>query len=447
MKRLKYLLFTFVLCFIFLNEIQAKELMQCEYNQATVLSQDNSRYVKFRVTYNDDETVKTEIVQRYSADYAESKRPHELVAVFENGEVVDTKNGLGDGFTAAEMKKYYEKGICPYIAYTSSKYGVATLKPVESTDTTKIITDATPIAIVSLGTKTKYSPNNQNNDKDVTDGATCVYDGNKNYVNPITVTCKANNSKVECTSSDITIKGSSLNVSNFKKNNVFICPSSIYVTVSDASEITDISLSSGTDILTKDSNASKDDSSGNNPTGGDTPEPPSEQNGYESDERYISAKADAEKYCDSANHPEYQDDAKCAEAQEKMREIKALYGYKEDSTLDLENFCRGPVQGVFTTLGWVIFIVKIVIPILLIVFGTIDVTKAVISSKDDELKKSIKTLVIRSIAGIVIFFVPTILNLVVKLIDNNDVYRGTFWDCTKCMLDPNGHVCSSLGGK
>ena len=52
-----------------------------------------------------------------------------------------------------------------------------------------------------------------------------------------------------------------------------------------------------------------------------------------------------------------------------------------------DTFCTGNVQGVFTTLGWVFFFLKILIPIILIVFGSIDFGKAMLSSKDDEIKK------------------------------------------------------------
>lgn len=127
-------------------------------------------------------------------------------------------------------------------------------------------------------------------------------------------------------------------------------------------------------------------------------------------------------------------------------------GTKND--LDLEHFCKGPVQGIFTTLGWVFFIVKILVPILLIIFGSIDFAKAILSSKDDEIKKSAKTLAMRAVIGILIFFIPTILNLVINVIDSSkndnnasNVYKGTFWDCTRCMLDPNDNTCSKLGGK
>ena len=114
---------------------------------------------------------------------------------------------------------------------------------------------------------------------------------------------------------------------------------------------------------------------------------------------------------------------------------------------NLDNFCSGPIEGAFTTIGWVFFFAKILIPIVLIVFASIDLGKAVISSKDDAIQKSIKTLVVRVIAGIIIFFIPTILNFVVELIGGSDVYNqnsGTFSRCTHCMLEPTDDSCRGL---
>lgn len=113
----------------------------------------------------------------------------------------------------------------------------------------------------------------------------------------------------------------------------------------------------------------------------------------------------------------------------------------------VENFCTGSRLGVFTTIGWVFFFAKILIPIILIIFGSIDVGKAVIASKDDEIKKSMKTLVMRIVAGIIIFFVPTIINLIVELINGGDLYNGDFATCTHCLLEPtDSSVCTSLVG-
>lgn len=116
-----------------------------------------------------------------------------------------------------------------------------------------------------------------------------------------------------------------------------------------------------------------------------------------------------------------------------------------DNAFNIDNFCEGTVQGVFTTLGWVFFFLKILIPIILIVFGCIDLGKAVIASKDDEIKKSTKKLVLRAIAGIIIFFVPTLLNFIVELVGEDDLYNGTFATCTHCMLEPTDDACRRLG--
>ena len=65
---------------------------------------------------------------------------------------------------------------------------------------------------------------------------------------------------------------------------------------------------------------------------------------------------------------------------------------------------------IWQIIGWVLWIFKIVIPVIIIVFGMIDLGKAVVASKDDEIKKSVKSLIMRAIAGIIMFFVPTILD-------------------------------------
>lgn len=215
--------------------------------------------------------------------------------------------------------------------------------------------------------------------------ATCVYDSPANFPNKFTITCSGTNNCVINTSLNITITSNAASLSIEDT-----CPSNIYISSSN-NTITSINTTSGNDSLQLNRNKSTEGSS--NPSAN-----PDNQ-----------APGDTEHF-------------------------------------DVEYFCKGPVQGVFTTLGWVFFILKILIPILLIIFGSIDVGKAVIASKDDEIKKSVKTLAIRAIAGIIIFFVPTILNFVVKLIDNSDVYNGTFWDCTKCMLDPTQDVCETLIG-
>ncbi len=110
----------------------------------------------------------------------------------------------------------------------------------------------------------------------------------------------------------------------------------------------------------------------------------------------------------------------------------------------LDTFCTGTAQGVFTTIGWVLYFLKIAAPLILIVLGSIDFGKAVVANKDDEIKKSAKTLAMRVIAGVLIFFIPSMIDVVVELIGGEDLYDGTFTTCTHCMLEPTDDSCRRL---
>jgi len=64
-------------------------------------------------------------------------------------------------------------------------------------------------------------------------------------------------------------------------------------------------------------------------------------------------------------------------------------------------------------------IIQIGIPILLILMGSIDLGRAVISSDDKAIKESTSRLVKRCIAAIAIFFIVTIVRLLTNIVANN----------------------------
>jgi len=64
-------------------------------------------------------------------------------------------------------------------------------------------------------------------------------------------------------------------------------------------------------------------------------------------------------------------------------------------------------------------IIQIGIPILLIVFGSIDLGKAVMANDDKEIKGATGKLIKRIISGVVIFFIPFIVNLVMTIVAGN----------------------------
>ncbi len=94
-------------------------------------------------------------------------------------------------------------------------------------------------------------------------------------------------------------------------------------------------------------------------------------------------------------------------------------------------FCA-KTKSIWLLVGKLLSIFKIVIPLLVIIFGMIDLGKAVVASKDDEIKKAAKSLMMRIIAGIVIWFIPTIVGFAFSLADgfNSD---GDYTICETCI--------------
>lgn len=99
------------------------------------------------------------------------------------------------------------------------------------------------------------------------------------------------------------------------------------------------------------------------------------------------------------------------------------------------NYCNG-LQSTFIVIGHIVRIAKILIPIIIIGFGMLDFFKAIVGSKDDEIKKSAKSLVMRCIAGVCIFFLPAIIDLVFSWVDGwSENYQSNYEECFKCIWD------------
>lgn len=64
-------------------------------------------------------------------------------------------------------------------------------------------------------------------------------------------------------------------------------------------------------------------------------------------------------------------------------------------------------------------LLQLAIPIALILYGMIDLGKAVISSKEDEMKAAQKMLVKRVIYAVAVFLVVSIVSLVMSTVANN----------------------------
>ena len=71
------------------------------------------------------------------------------------------------------------------------------------------------------------------------------------------------------------------------------------------------------------------------------------------------------------------------------------------------NFCS-EVSDILRVVGYFLLVFKIVIPLILLILGMIDLGKAVVSSDDKAVGKAVKSLAMRIVAAVCIFFIPTL---------------------------------------
>lgn len=77
----------------------------------------------------------------------------------------------------------------------------------------------------------------------------------------------------------------------------------------------------------------------------------------------------------------------------------------------------------------IVLLIKIVVPILLIVFGMLDLGKAVVASKEDEIKKGQQLFIKRIISAIIVFFVIQIVQIVIRFVSGNDASVANCFNC------------------
>lgn len=77
---------------------------------------------------------------------------------------------------------------------------------------------------------------------------------------------------------------------------------------------------------------------------------------------------------------------------------------------------------------FVLTIIQWIVPIILIVLGTIDLVKAVVAGKEDDIKKNQKALFKRILAGVIVFLVPMIVTILMGWVGNTE--WKTCWNAT-----------------
>ncbi len=83
-------------------------------------------------------------------------------------------------------------------------------------------------------------------------------------------------------------------------------------------------------------------------------------------------------------------------------------------------------------------IIQIFVPVALIIFGMIDLGKAVMQQKEDDIKKAQKVFISRLIAAVLVFFVVAIVQLVFGLLASaGSDDTGGIAECIDCFISNN----------
>lgn len=109
--------------------------------------------------------------------------------------------------------------------------------------------------------------------------------------------------------------------------------------------------------------------------------------------------------------------------------------------MDFDTFCADS-ETIWNVVGWIFTVFKIVIPILLIILGSIDFGKAVVAQKDDEIKSAAKSFAFRAVAAIVIFILPSVITMIINWALDISGTEMDYQGCTNCVIHP-GSGCSN----
>lgn len=83
----------------------------------------------------------------------------------------------------------------------------------------------------------------------------------------------------------------------------------------------------------------------------------------------------------------------------------------------------------------IITIIKIAVPIILVILGMIDLFKAMMAQKEDEIKKAQGLFVKRLVAGVLVFLVFVIVELIFNLLgDAVGSDKDNIWKCAECFI-------------
>lgn len=79
-------------------------------------------------------------------------------------------------------------------------------------------------------------------------------------------------------------------------------------------------------------------------------------------------------------------------------------------------------------------IVQVIVPVLLVLFGVLDLIKGMMSQKEDEIKKGQQALIKRLIIGIIVFLIIILVKFLVSALAEGTNNKNNIIDCIDCFV-------------
>ncbi|MBQ7140728.1 MAG: hypothetical protein IJO32_04425 [Bacilli bacterium] len=141
--------------------------------------------------------------------------------------------------------------------------------------------------------------------------------------------------------------------------------------------------------------------------------------------------------CDNKQYAESNPGKCCTEYPETCMDESPEPEVEEPTCVaESDNFCDCLIK-LFIFLGHIMNIIKITVPIIIILMGSIDLIKAIVYQNDDQIQITKKTFIKRLIYGVAVFFVISVVSFLIGLVGGDTNNR-----CFKCVADVNGEVCN-----
>lgn len=97
-------------------------------------------------------------------------------------------------------------------------------------------------------------------------------------------------------------------------------------------------------------------------------------------------------------------------------------------------------QSIVDLISTVITIIQIAVPVILVIFGMLDLVKGVMAQKEDEIKKGQQVLIKRAITAVLVFFVIAIVKLIMSLAAGST--NAGVVECANCLIN-GGQDCAN----